>query len=149
MAKQKPFNVIHDVLRISMEKAFEAVEIAVAAEKSAIAQKAMLEQYRSDYLKKLQTMLTEGILSSQVQNTQRFIDTIDEAISRQSTNVQQMQRKVEQARSAWQEKRRGYRAMGVLVGRADAQSRAAESRREQKDNDEYANRQYARALTSA
>lgn len=84
------------------------------------------------------------MLSSQCQNNQRFITTLDEAIAKQSGVLGQTQKLVAQERERWMQQRRKVASMQVLIKRDEKRANITENRREQKADDERAARSHRR-----
>lgn len=100
----------------------------------------MLQDYRQDYLKRLQDAMIGGMSAADCQNYQRFINTLDDAIGQQNNVVRQAQQHLAQGRLNWQREQRRLSSFDTLAQR-DARARAiAESRREQRATDEISAR---------
>jgi flagellar FliJ protein len=144
MSAPVPFQILHDLAQKAMDEAFKAIGLATARQRSAEDQLVKLQQYRHDYLSGLQQSMREGIRSSQCQNTQRFITTLDEAILKQSGVLGQIQKQVAQERERWLQERRKVASMQALLKRDENRQYQINNRLEQKANDEYAARAYLR-----
>lgn len=139
-----PFQILHDLAQKAVDEALKAIALATHRQNSAEDQLIKLQQYRHDYLIGLQKSMHEGITSSQCQNTQRFISTLDEAIIKQSGVLGQTQRHVAQERERWLNARRKVASMQALLKRDENRQHCIQNKREQKANDEYAARAYRR-----
>jgi flagellar FliJ protein len=144
MSHAVPFQILHDLAQQSMDDAFKAIGQAMARQRSAEEQLIKLQEYRHDYLRGLQKSMHDGITSSQCQNTQRFISTLDEAIAKQSGVLGQTQKQVAQARERWMSERRKVASMQALIDRGAKRQQLVHAKTEQKANDEYAARSHRR-----
>ena len=144
MNKSPPFKLLHELALKAKDKAFNAVSDAVAREKETEKQLVMLQQYRHDYVKGLQLSMSQGMLSSQCQNTQHFISTLDGAIGQQSNLLGQMQKQVTIERARWLQESRKVASMEALIKRDAKRAGLILARKEQKSNDEFAARAFQR-----
>ncbi|MVW69957.1 MULTISPECIES: flagellar export protein FliJ [unclassified Bordetella] len=144
MSQAVPFQILHDLAQKAMDEAFKAIGQAMARQRSAEEQLIKLQEYRHDYLRNLQQAMHDGITSSQCQNTQRFISTLDDAIAKQSGVLGQIQKQVAQARERWMTERRKVASMQALIERDAKRQILVQAKLEQKANDEYAARSHRR-----
>ncbi|MGE5652431.1 flagellar export protein FliJ [Noviherbaspirillum sp. UKPF54] len=100
----------------------------------------LLLQYRDDYMARFQTTLQAGLSASSYRNFQHFIDKLDEAIKGQQRVVQDAQRRVTRERGAWQDSERKRMSYDTLATRAEKVRQLKETRRDQKQTDEFAAR---------
>lgn len=103
---------------------------------------AVLVQYRDDYAARFQTNLTAGLTAMGYRNFQMFLDKLELAISSQKLVVQDAHTRVERERSAWQASERKRMSYDTLAARASKEKQLKESRRDQKQTDEHAARQF-------
>jgi flagellar FliJ protein len=108
-------------------------------------QLSMLYDYRQDYLNRLQDAMSQGMSAADCQNYQRFIATLDDAISQQSTVAAKADTQLEGGRTMWQQERRKLNSFDALAQREQRSLAITEGRREQRDNDEYAAQAIRRA----
>jgi flagellar FliJ protein len=101
---------------------------------------ATLEQYRSDYLLRLETVARAGIDGASLRNLRRFLARLDEAQAQQQRDAQACQARVAQARAAWQAAQRKMEAFAALERRRDAAQALHVRRIEQRVQDEAAAR---------
>lgn len=110
----------------------------------------MLQQYRQEYVNQLDEQMRQGTPASQVRNFQHFIATLDGAIEQQRLVTQQADTRLDHGRSDWQHSKRQLTSFDTLAERARQQEALASYKREQRDSDERAARQfYARTVASA
>ena len=100
----------------------------------------MLMDYQNEYRNNLNTDMTQGIGSQRWQNYQQFISTLEKAIEQHRQQLMQWTTKVEQALSAWREKKQRLQAWQTLQDRQTSAALLAESRLDQKKMDEFAQR---------
>lgn len=100
----------------------------------------LLLQYRDDYMARFQATLQSGLTASSYRNFQHFIDKLDEAIKGQQRVVQDAQRRVTRERGAWQDSERKRMSYDTLATRAEKVRQLKETRRDQKQTDEFAAR---------
>jgi len=87
------------------------------------------------------TPLTDtGLRNSDLQIYQTFIAALNKVIARQVQQVAICERNVSHAVANWRKEKRQFDAFMVLQRRAIAEKSLAESRREQKSMDEFAQR---------
>jgi flagellar FliJ protein len=144
MAKTFPFQILRDLAQESLQHAYEAVGQALAQERDAKEQMDKLQQYRYDYLQKLQNTLQSGMRSSAASNAQRFIDNIDHAIAQQQVKMKALIQNTAHKRQEWALARRKVESMSTLLARQDRKLETQADRLEQKQNDEYAARTHLR-----
>ena len=97
----------------------------------------LLDQYREDYLERFSQSKMNGLLARDYLNYQRFLDKLDEAITAQKDMVRQAHERIAEARAAWQQCERKKETYEILQKRARLVQSKKESRREQKDVDEF------------
>lgn len=148
MSTTTPFHILHELAQKAMDEAFKAIGIATARQRAAENQLITLQQYRHDYLSGLQHAMRDGITSSQCQNTQRFISTLDDAIVKQSGVLGQLQRHVTLERERWLKERRKLASMQALLKREAIRLHQHHNKLEQKANDDHAARAYRRLQTA-
>ncbi|WP_353154004.1 flagellar export protein FliJ [Herminiimonas fonticola] len=103
---------------------------------------ALLMQYRDDYAARFQQNLTSGLTAMGYRNFQLFMDKLENAISSQQLVVRDAHIHVERERSAWQASERKRMSYGTLANRALKTRQLAENKRDQKQTDEHAARQF-------
>ena len=103
---------------------------------------ALLMQYRDDYSARFQQSLTTGLTAMGYRNFQVFMDKLEQAISGQQLVVRDAHARVDRERSAWQASERKRMSYGTLANRALKAKQLAENKRDQKQTDEHAARQY-------
>lgn len=99
---------------------------------------ATLDQYRSDYLLRLETAARAGIDGASLRNLLRFLYRIDAAQAQQQHDAQACETRVAQAQAAWQAAQRRMEAFATLDRRRDAALAIQARRVEQRLQDEVA-----------
>jgi len=138
------FQILYDLAVKDVDEAFKAIVAADARRKKAEEQLIRLQQYQYDYKRRLQQSMSEGVLSSQAQNDQKFISTMEDAIQQQSNVLGQTQKQVATERERWMVARRKVASMEALLKRDQKRQTLVAAKQEQKANDEYAARAYRR-----
>ena len=103
---------------------------------------ALLMQYRDDYAARFQQNLTTGLTAMGYRNFQLFMDKLEQAIDSQKLVVRDAHVRVERERTAWQASERKRMSYGTLANRALKSKQQAENKRDQKQTDEHAARQF-------
>lgn len=103
---------------------------------------AMLMQYRDDYSARFQQNMATGLTPMGYRNFQIFMDKLEQAISGQQLVVRDAHALVDRERAAWQASERKRMSYGTLANRALKAKQLADSKRDQKQTDEHAARQY-------
>lgn len=96
----------------------------------------MLKHYREDYTNRLLDSSKSGVSVANYHNFYRFIGTLDQAISQQSTVLEQFTRKIEVQQKQWLDAKQRLNAYQTLQDRRNAEQAQRLARQEQRDNDE-------------
>ncbi|MFU8837547.1 MAG: flagellar export protein FliJ [Thiohalomonadaceae bacterium] len=99
-----------------------------------------LQQYRIEYQRHYQQRGQAGISVAKLLELQRFLLNLDRAIAQQQRAVEMVQQEREHKRSLWQQAHGKNLAMDKVVERYRSDEDYLASRREQKENDEMAQR---------
>jgi len=102
----------------------------------------LLMQYRQEYCVKMQAQMQDGVAAAHWQNFQHFIATLDGAIDQQRAVAAQADTRLAHGRSDWQHQKRRLNSFGTLAERVRQQQAVVLNRREQRDSDEHAARQF-------
>ncbi|WP_019939097.1 flagellar export protein FliJ [Bordetella sp. FB-8] len=100
----------------------------------------LLRDYRNDYLTRLQKIMLSGMTASDCHNYQRFITTLDDAISQQVVSLEALNVNLEKSRLHWQHQQRKLNAFDTLAQREAQAARVVTERHEQRINDEHSTR---------
>ena len=113
-----------------------------SAQTSAQEKLTLLIEYRQEYCMRMQAQRQEGIPAAQWQNFQHFIATLDGAIEQQRAVAAQAVTRLAHGRVDWQHQKRRLNSFGTLAERVRQQQAVVLNRREQRDSDEHAARQF-------
>ena len=98
----------------------------------------LLDDYRKEYLVKYTKLCREGVSTTGMLNFQHFLDKLDIAITQQRHALNHSQATAGAARTALGESERKRHSLVVLRKRRHASELLSETRREQKQYDEWA-----------
>ncbi len=101
---------------------------------------ALLVQYRDEYSARLQMNQAEGLSIEGYRNFQIFLEKLEQAITGQRQIVLESKRRVEGCQKAWQAAEHKKMSYDTLADRKQKEAQRKESRREQKETDEFAAR---------
>ena len=149
MPSTLPFDTLLSLTQDAVDTATKRLGVTTTAHANAQRQLTMLQDYRQDYLVRLQRMMAQGMASSDCQNYQRFITTLDNALLQQNNVLANAEADLNQARELWQQAQRKHNAFDALLVRDQRARQAIEARREQRTTDEFASRYAARRLANA
>lgn len=140
MPSQLPLDMLINLAKESTDEAARLLGRLSAERSNAERQLAMLNDYRQDYLERLQQAMTSGMSASDCHNYQRFIGTLDDAIGQQQGVLRQADDNLSKGRLYWQQEKRKLNSYDALAQREMRAQAVVESRREQRANDEYSAR---------
>jgi len=135
-----------DLAQQSTDEAARRLGVLHNEQSNAQKQLALLQDYRQDYLERLQNAMQKGISAADCHNYQRFIATLDNAISQQRLVVSRADEELALGRLAWQQENRKLNSFGALAQREARARQAQEARREQRASDEYSARLVRRQI---
>lgn len=99
-----------------------------------------LRRYLSEYHSAFRQRARAGIGVSGVRDYQTFIARLGEAVQQQDGIVAQLRGDCERARAQWREAAAKKRAVGKVIERARAEEVQVETRRQQRESDDRAQR---------
>ncbi|RKR06099.1 flagellar FliJ protein [Kushneria sinocarnis] len=99
-----------------------------------------LLHYRDEYRRQFEAAMANGISMAALQNYQRFMRSLDQAIDHQHQQVTRSEGRVEKGVTDWQRQQQRVNAYDVLATRRLEEERLASNRREQRQTDEFASR---------
>lgn len=114
-----------------------SIRIAEESEKKL----ALLLQYRDDYAMRFQTSQAKGLTMAGYRNFQLFLDKLNQAIDGQQHIVLESKKRIEENQLVWQTAEKKRVSYDTLATRERKQVQRKEIRREQKQMDEFSNRQ--------
>ena len=140
MATSSAIDTLIELATKETDEAAKRLGRAVRAGDEAEQKLAMLLQYREDYMARLQANLLSGLCAAGCRNFQLFLAKLDDAIAGQQKIVQDAQKRLNNERSAWQGSERKRMSYDTLAQRALKQQQLKETKRDQKQTDEFAAR---------
>ncbi|MND53627.1 Flagellar FliJ protein [compost metagenome] len=146
MKSQSPLITLRDLAQDAVEQATQQLGQVRKAQQAAEQQLSMLLNYQDEYRQKLNNQLSGGMESSNWQNYQQFIGTLEQAITQHRQQLTQWGEKVESAVKHWQDKQQRLNAFETLHTRAQSAQLQLENKRDQKLMDEFAQRSAQRNI---
>jgi flagellar FliJ protein len=146
MKPQSPLITLRDLAQDAVEQATQQLGQVRKAQQAAEQQLSMLLNYQDEYRQKLNNQLSGGMESSNWQNYQQFIGTLEQAITQHRQQLTQWGQKVESAVKHWQDKQQRLNAFETLHTRAQSAELQLENKRDQKLMDEFAQRSAQRNI---
>lgn len=105
-----------------------------------------LERYKAEYEQSFTQRAGRGIGATELRDYQAFLAKLGEAIKQQQALVSRARCDYQLERVKWQEALTRSKALGHVVERWQAEERQVTERREQRENDERAQRKIGTAL---
>lgn len=102
----------------------------------------LLLDYRGEYTARLTRVAQTGMHSAGLRNFREFMDKIDVAIAQQRELVAASGREVETGQHHWRAQQRKLKSFDTLSQRHHSAERKCEARQEQKDQDDFALRNF-------
>ena len=146
MKPQSPLITLRDLAQDAVEQATRQLGQVRKAQQAAEQQLSMLLNYQDEYRQKLNNQLSGGMESSNWQNYQQFIGTLEQAIAQHRQQLTQWGEKVDPAMKQWQDKQQRLNAFETLHTRAQSAELQLENKRDQKLMDEFAQRSAQRNI---
>ncbi|MEQ5970815.1 flagellar biosynthesis chaperone FliJ [Serratia liquefaciens] len=146
MKPQSPLMTLRDLAQDAVEQATRQLGQVRKAQQAAEQQLSMLLNYQDEYRQKLNNQLSGGMESSNWQNYQQFIGTLEQAIAQHRQQLTQWGEKVDHAMKQWQDKQQRLNAFETLHTRAQSAELQLENKRDQKLMDEFAQRSAQRNI---
>jgi flagellar FliJ protein len=138
MSKHSTLDTLATLARERTEGAVRRLGLLNSAKSQADSQLSMLYDYRQDYLSRLQNAMQAGMPASDCRNYQRFVSTLDEAISQQNGVLVQTEDELLAGRHEWRHEQKRLNAFDALTQRMLRAQALVQGRREQAINDEHA-----------
>ena len=146
MKPQSPLITLRDLAQDAVEQATRQLGQVRKAQQAAEQQLSMLLNYQDEYRQKLNNQLSGGMESSNWQNYQQFIGTLEQAIAQHRQQLTLWGEKVDHAMKQWQDKQQRLNAFETLHTRAQSAELQLENKRDQKLMDEFAQRSAQRNI---
>lgn len=99
-----------------------------------------LLDYRAEYQRRFDDALGDGMSMHTLQNYQRFVASLKQAIETQRGALDQSERRVEGGNDQWRSRQRRLQSFDVLATRRREADARTEARRDQRQTDEFASR---------
>ena len=99
-----------------------------------------LMDYRAEYQRRFDDALAQGMSMSSLQNYQRFVASLEQAIEHQRRALDTSGRHVETGNSNWRDRQKRLNSFDVLATRRREAAARTEAKREQRQTDEFASR---------
>ncbi|ALM54236.1 flagellar export protein FliJ [Halomonas huangheensis] len=149
MTASSPLDTLLDLARTSRDQAGQRLAGSLDTEQQVSRQLESLENYRHEYAARLSDAMRQGVDPATLHNTQRFLASLDNALTNARQTLAEQHQKVQQAQHDWQQEQQRVRAYDTLTERrATAASRRA-VRQEQRTSDELVNSRLLRQNTQS
>ncbi len=142
MAKRSPLTTLIELAQGKTDEATRKLGQLQTAHTSASGKLDLLLQYRQEYMDRMQLQMQGGIPSAQLRNFQNFIATLDRAIEQQRVMTQQTDSRLMHGRTDWQSSKRRLNSFDTLADRVRQKELYVLNKKEQRDSDERAARQF-------
>ena len=142
MSAKSPLTTLIELAQGKTDEATRKLGQLQTAHTSATGKLELLLQYRQEYMDQMQLQMQGGIPSAQLRNFQTFITTLDGAIEQQRALTQQADNRLEHGRTDWRFSKRRLNSFDTLADRIQQKSLYALNKKEQRDSDERAARQF-------
>lgn len=142
MPQKLPLDTLIELARTKTDDSARRLGALQSSQLNAKQKLELLTQYRHDYHAQLQKLMQQGVSNSQWLNYQDFLATLDGAISQQRGIAQQAALRLEHGRNEWQQNKRRLNSFDTLAERAERAAQLVQAKREQRDSDERAARQF-------
>lgn len=142
MAAASKYALLFNLAQEKVDAAAERMRQAQASHESAKSKLAQLQVFLAEYRHRLTEGGMRGMGIAQWQDFQRFLLRLDEAVQIQQGEVDRCVQRFMLERQSWLSERRQLKAYEKLMERERERAQKAEARREQKQTDEFASRQF-------
>lgn len=143
MTNKLPLTILIELAQSKTDEAAKRLGQLQNAHTSAADKLQMLVEYRQEYLDQMQQQMRGGLSAAQLRNFQNFIATLDGAIAQQRALMLQADGRLAHGRTDWQYTKRRLSSFDTLADRANQQDLLILSKRDQRDSDERAARQFS------
>jgi len=143
MTNKLPLTILIELAQSKTDEAARRLGQLQNAHTSAADKLQMLVEYRQEYLDQMQQQMRGGLSAAQLRNFQNFIATLDGAIAQQRALTLQADGRLTHGRTDWQYTKRRLSSFDTLANRAHQQDLLILSKRDQRDSDERAARQFS------
>lgn len=121
-----------------------AAQLAKARQALAAAEQqlVLLQRYESGYHVQLGEKLDVAVAIETLRGHHRFMQNVAHAVRQQELEVARRRANADAIERVWQDSERRRQGFGVMVSKAADAGRKADTRRQQKHNDEFATRRH-------
>ncbi|MFZ6849362.1 flagellar export protein FliJ [Undibacterium sp. RuRC25W] len=142
MATQSAIATLIEIAEKDTDEAAKKLGKAIRYHEETIAKLNLLAQYRDDYDMKFRDNAARGISASQYANFTSFLDKLDSAVEGQKLVVAEAARRIEIAKNNWQGCEKKRLSYNTLDQRTKIGQQLKETKRDQKQTDDFAARAY-------
>lgn len=142
----KPFVLqpLLDLSRSHLDNATSELGKLIAQEQEGSRKLEMLQEYRSEYIARFRSAVSDGLGVETLRNYGAFMARIDEAIEVQRGLLDQSQRRTNAGKQAWVVQRNRVKAFDTLHERHLEREQHQLNKLEQRTSDEHTTNRYAR-----
>ena len=140
MATPSALDTLIELATKDTDEAAKRLGRVIRASTDAEQKLALLMQYRDDYAARFQASMSRGVTATGYRNFQLLLGKLEEAINGQQRVVDDARKRVGDQRLAWQSSERKRISYDTLAARAIKERQLRETRRDQKQTDEFAAR---------
>lgn len=144
MTPSSPLDLLIEESRKSRDRAGRTLAEDRRTQQQAAQQLEALRRYRHEYNRRLHEALCQGVDAVALDNYRRFIGSLESAIGKAGDHLEQRDRQVAASQQHWQQQQKRLSSYDTLAQRRERGRQQAESRMEQRRNDEFSNNHQAR-----
>ena len=145
MKQHDPLQILLELAQANSDSAAKAIGITCTREQKEQEKLQMLINYRIDYQNTFMQAVQQGVSPASLANYQEFMKKLDLAVKQQADVVAHWRGQVAVSRQDWVDKQRQVKSFDTLTQRHQQAEARREMRIEQRNQDEYAARLFARA----
>lgn len=145
MAKSTVIDTLIELTSQKSEEAAKALSVALQQQKQSAEKLSLLNQYKTEYMARLNMQMREGLNVQALVNFQNFLNDLDLAVQQQQRAHHADNDAVKTMQRNWQDLERKKLSYGTLADRANATLMAKTNKQEQKLMDEMASRSHRMA----
>jgi flagellar FliJ protein len=143
-AQRQQLQVMVDLAQEQVDAAQKKLAHCLAHQRQQHDKLQLLEQYRGEYEQQMMTLLQGGAQIHQLHSRTQFMQKIEQAVVQQTQATQLAAQQVAHAQTLLNAAVKRQQGFLTLQKKRQLEWQAKENKREQRDNDEYAQRSYAR-----
>lgn len=139
MSASLPLETLTELAKEARDAAGQTLANERRSQQQASTQLDTLRHYRLEYATRLQNAMRQGIDPATLHNYQQFLVSLDDAIERARTSLENHSQRVEGCQQHWRKEQQRLSSYDTLASRRQAAARRTEQRQEQRHNDEMSN----------